>query len=45
MQKILLDTTTNAQVCSHPILLSVDELKKVEKTSIEVETQEIFKSP
>ena len=26
MQKILQDTTTKAQLCSHPILVSVDNL-------------------
>ena len=45
IKKILLDSTTKAQLCSHPILVSVDELKKEKKTSTEVEAQAISKTP
>ena len=35
MKNMLLDTTTKVELCSHPILLSLDELEKVEKTFLE----------
>lgn len=28
MQKILIDSTTKAQLCSRPVLVSVDEIEK-----------------
>lgn len=37
MKKISLEDTTKAQLCSHPILVSEDELKNEEKTSAKVE--------
>ena len=41
MQMILTNSTTKAQLCIHPILVSVDEIKKEELASAGEKTQEL----
>lgn len=39
MKNILVDSTTKAQLCSHPILVGVDEIEKEDMASVGDKTQ------
>ena len=45
MKKILVKSTTKAKLCSHPILVSVDEIKKAELEPIGEKNQELSSAP
>lgn len=45
MKQIFIDTTTKEKLCSHLVLVSVDEIEKVEFASVGKKTQELSISP